>query len=56
MGVLLIIEKQMSDNTSDSITEKMNSFATGHVARFPFTYGWGMQGSTDGASNIFIAI
>jgi len=37
--------------TSDCITEKMTSIATGPVAMISHSrYGWGVQGSTDGAS------
>ncbi len=37
--------------TSDSITEKFTSIATSAVAMISHSrYGWGMQGSTDGAS------
>ncbi|HPS61091.1 MAG TPA: C25 family cysteine peptidase [Candidatus Cloacimonas sp.] len=37
--------------TSDCITEKMTSIATGPVAMISHSrYGWGTQGSTDGAS------
>ena len=44
-------ETNVGQYTSDSITEKMTSIATGPVAMISHSrYGWGMQGSTDGAS------
>lgn len=44
-------ETQAGSYTSDCITEKMMSITSGPVAMIAHSrYGWGMQGSTDGAS------
>ncbi len=44
----------VGDYTADCITEKFTSIATSAVAMIAHSrYGWGMQGSTDGASQYF---
>jgi len=44
-------ESNAGQYTSDSITEKFTSISTSAVAMISHSrYGWGMQGSTDGAS------